>query len=114
MTSRGWWPGSPGASKEAVWGTKYPGILTKVAGSLDRGISVANASHTWNITENQYSNLVNYINNFETTNTQWSLSVNCTDFTTGAAQSIGINVPNVNTGPHQDPNKLGNWLNSLP
>jgi RHS repeat-associated protein len=110
--SRGFWPGEP-AGKEAIFGKKYPGVLTKTSGLLDTGINSADATFTWSINETQYNKLMLYIENFELTQKTWSLSVNCTDFPVGAAREIGINVPNVRTGPFEDPNRLANWLDSL-
>lgn len=108
--SRGFWPGAP-AGKEAVWGTKYPGVLTKGAGFLD-GVPRVDVAATWAINETQYANLMSYTANFEASQNTWSLSVNCTDFTVGAARSIGINVPNVKTAGYEDPNKLAAWIKS--
>ena len=76
-------------------------------------VSSSSVSVEWSLSQSQYNNLISYINKFESTNPYWSLSVNCTDFATGAARSVGIHIPSVNTGPFQDPNRLGNWLNKF-
>ena len=77
---------------------------------LDSGISHADVSHTWSISQAQYNSIVSFADNYSGS---WSLSVNCTDFATGMARAGGIELSGFRTLGYADPNKLAPILGAL-
>jgi RHS repeat-associated protein len=110
--SHGYWPGIA-AGKEAALGRAYPGVVTSNPGMLDVGIGHADAWFTFALDQQAFNGAKNYVATFSVNQSEWSLCLNCTDFVVGALEASGIKVPNLNTGPFADPNRLADWLDSL-
>jgi len=111
--SVGFWPQPKTVRNvlDAVLGV--PGWLRRASGPLDHPSGKVDAFHTWTITQAQFDSATAYIQGYE--NTQWSLCVNCTTFVIGVLQAAGVSVPDgLTTYGFPDPNKLADWLDSLP